>query len=261
MSVPNIVVYANCQSKGIKYFLSAVIKANFEELINYEYIRDKKDLPIDIIKKADVFIYQPIKAKHGIYSTDPTIENSICTYLSPHCKKISFPYIYNSAFWSFLPESVNDKIIGNPIDTLKPIRDLKERGYSFDKVKEMFLNGEIDFKYRERFEECMDILIKKEEFCDVKVSEFIILNVQNIKLFLTENHPTTYVYIHCVNQILKLLGNDKKINYDNYDPNLIDLLGNYAHTTYDIRFWNFKYSVTCHDFAWIEKLEKIYESI
>jgi hypothetical protein len=261
MTIPNIIIYANCQSKGIKYFLNKVIEGNIHEITNYEHIQQKKELPINILKNADVFIFQPIDVKHGVYSTDSSVENSICTHLKPSCKKISLPYIYNSAFWSFIPTEDSDLVLGSTINTIKPIRDLKKNGYSLNDVVDMFMNGKVEFNYEERFKKCMDILIKKEELCDVKVSDFILANVRNVKLFLTQNHPTTCVYIHCINQILKLLGHEMTIKQDNYDPNLVGLPGNYAHTTYDMRFWKFKYPTICNDFGWIKYIENAYNSI
>lgn len=251
----NIFVYGNCQSKGIIYCLSKVLEANFIHIINYEYIWENKNLPIDDIKNADVFIYQPTKAKHGIYSTDTDVKGNVCSHLKPSCIKIAFPYIYNYAFWPFVPESDHFKGI-------EPIIKLKKGGHSLETITNMFLNEEIDFDYEKKFNKCISILREKEKLCDVKVSDFICANAQNIKLFLTQNHPTTHVYIHCTNQILKLLGIKKVIENDApYPLNLVDLPGNYLHTTHDLKFWKFKYPVMCCNFGWIEKLKNVYNSI
>lgn len=267
MVLPNIVIYANCQSKGIRVCLDTVIKANYTEIANYDYIQTKKDLPIDILRDADIFIYQPIDIKHGIYSTDPSIENSICTYLSPNCTKISFPYIYNSAMWSIvseqgIPENVNDISSTEKYKDVDAIKKLKSQGYSLDAIKTKFLNGEIDFEYQERFDKCMNILRQKESICDVKVVDFILKNIRNVKLFMTQNHPTTQVFIFCANQILSILNSERLIdNNPHYDPNTAKLPGNFIHTTYDIRFWKFKYPVTCCDTLYMNALEDLYNSI
>ena len=264
--IPNIVIYSNCQSKGIRFFLNLVIEGNYEEILNYEYIRHKKELPLDVIKKADIFIYQPIDKKHGVYSTDPSVSDGVMSHLSPNCKTITFPYIYNSAFWGIVPHGYGNDIVGNTNHDKKyintePIKKLKSEGKSFETVTQMFLNGEIDFKYKERFDECIKILKEKEEVCDVKVSDFILKYTKNIRLFLTPNHPTTQVYIHCVNQILRKLKINKNLEQGNFDPNLIKMEGDYSHTTCDLKFWNFKYSVTWWNDAWLKPLEEIYNSV
>lgn len=261
----NIVMYANCQSKGIEICLNDIIEATFYHLVNYEYISEKKILPIEMLKNADVFIYQPIDPKHGIYSTDSTIENSICTYLSPHCKKISFPYIYNSAMWPFVPEETVSYINDIDKDTrnkkyrdVESIQKLKEAGFSSDEIKEKYMNGEIDFEYQKRFNRCMSILKEKEKICDVKISNFIENNIHNFKMFLTQNHPTTQVFIHCANQILKILGSDRYIeNGIQYPSNVANLPGEWPQSTYDARFWKFKYPVYCFDLFWINHIDKI----
>jgi len=247
----NIVIYSNCQSNGIRSCLSYVIDSNFYEIANYDYIQNKKELPIEILKNADVFIYQPTKAKHGIYSTDPEVKGNICSHLNPKCIKIAFPYIYNHAFWPFVPEDGHYK--GG-----EPITKLKKGGHSLEKITKMFLNGEIDFEYNKRFNKCMDILREHEKLCDVKVSDFIDKNARNVKLFLTQNHPTTIVFIHCANQILKILGSDLYIqNAHRYPPNIAKLPGEWPQSTDDMRFWNFNYRVGCLDPFWIHHLEKI----
>lgn len=251
----NILFYGNCQSQGLIYCLERAFKANYEHFVNYEYIHEKKELPIDLIKKADVFIYQPTKAKHGIYSTDPNIENGICSYLSPNCKKISFPYIYNSAMWVFVPE--NDTYKG-----MEPIIKLKREGHSVENIIDKFLKGEIDFEHEKRFNNCMSILREKESECDVKVVDFILRNIFFTRLFLTQNHPTIHLYNHCANQILPLLGSNKEIKHNpDYDENMSNLPGNFAHTTYDVRFWNFKYPVVCWDKRWSVEIKRMYDLI
>jgi hypothetical protein len=266
MAVPNIVIYSNCQSKGIRFILEhSGFEAKYEELVNYAYIRGKMDLPIEILKKADIFIYQPIDVKHGIYSTESTIENSICTYLPSHCKKIAFPYIFNSAMWPFVPDDGNASV--NKIDEyathkkyrdVEPILKLKDAGYSTEEIKEKFMNGEIDFEYQKRYDKCMSILKEKEKKCDVKVSDFIMNNIHNFKMFLTQNHPSTQVYIHCVNQILEMLGSNIYIeNGPRYSPNMANLPGDWVQSSYDTRFWKFKYPVTCFDLFWVNHIDKI----
>jgi hypothetical protein len=256
MSVPNIVLYANCQSKGIKVLLSQIVDANYEEIANYVYIKEKLDLPIEILKSADIFIYQPLATKHGIYSTDMSIENSICTYLSPHCKKISFPYMYNSGLWPFLPST------DNYIDEFCAIRDLKSKGYTVEQVLKLFDEDKIKFNYEERFQKCMNIMKEKEEKCDVKVTQFIEENITTMKMFLTQNHPSTNLFIHCINQILRLMNIENVIHHRiDYNINLAELPGNYPQSIYDLNFWKFEYDVVCWNLWWKTKIKEVYNSI
>jgi len=243
----NIVYYTNCQYSGIDFFLKKYIK-NIETLYieNYTLIKNKNKIPVDILKNANIFIYQPIDKKHGIYSTDTIIENNIMSYLTPNCITISFPYIYNSSLWILIPPANIDGYIGNYPDIDKyinkeSIEKLKIQGYSLDEVLVMYFNGKIDFDYENRFNKSIEILKKKEEICDVKVATFIEKNINKRRLFFTQNHPTTCIFIHCVNQILSILGHDHKYDEFAYPENIVKLPGEWPHTSYDIKYWNFEY--------------------
>ena len=103
------VIYANCQERGFHVCLekSEAFCEQYEIHLyeNYAMMIHKDPLPVDILKQADLFIYQPLADRHGIYSSE-----HIKSYLPPHCKTISFPYIYNSALWPLFPD--DGKIIG-----------------------------------------------------------------------------------------------------------------------------------------------------
>ena len=115
-----LVFYTNCQCRGLYYFIKNHInKIETKHIENYSIIKNKNKIPFDILKQADIFIYQPIDKKHGIYSTDTSVENNILSYLSPNCKIISFPYIYNSSLWILIPPANVD-----PEDYFKEMREL-----------------------------------------------------------------------------------------------------------------------------------------
>jgi FkbM family methyltransferase len=261
----NLVFYTNCQYRGLDYFIKNHInKIETKHIENYSIIKNKDKIPFDILKQADIFIYQPIDKKHGIYSTDTSVENNIMTYLSPNCKIISFPYIYNSSLWILVPPANIDGYIGNYADMDKyinrePIEKLKVKGYSLDEVLQMYSKGEIDFDYEKRFNKSIEILKKKEELCDVKVSEFIEKNIRKHKLFFTQNHPTTCVFIHCVNQILSILGHNHKFDAFSYPENICNLPGEWPHTSYDIKYWNFEYKNNNINNSWyVGHIKNIY---
>jgi len=263
----NLVFYTNCQNRGLSYFIRKYIKEiETKHIENYRLIKDKRQIPIDILKQADIFIYQPIDKKHGIYSTDTSVENNIMSFLSPNCKTISFPYIYNPSLWVLLPPAHIDGYIGSYLHMDKyvnrePIEKLKIKGYSLDEVLQMYSKGLIDFDYENRFVKSIEILKKKEELCDVKVSDFIEKNIKKHKLFFTQNHPTTCVFIHCVNQILYILGYDYKFDEFSYPENICNLPGEWPHTSYDIKYWNFEYKNNNINNNWyVEHIKNIYNN-
>jgi len=263
----NIVYYSNCQYAGINYFLQDAIpnKYNTFHLENYSLIKEKKPIPVDTIKRADLFIYQPIDKIHGIYSTDKSVENNIMSYLSPNCKVISFPYIYNSALWVLIPPANIDGYVGGFSNMDKyvnrePIEKLKSQGYSLNDVIAMYSKGEIDFDYENRFDNSVKILKEKESICDVKVTDFIVKHIRSRKLFFTQNHPTTCVFVHIANQVLSILGHNNKYDEFAYPDNVIKLPGEWPTTTYDAKYWKFEYQIHPQDTWYIPHIIKIYQN-
>jgi len=254
-----IVFYSNCQSRGIRWFLkhSACNELKITSCIlidNYLLIKHKRKIPSNVLKEADVFIYQPIQKKHGIYSTDLDVKNNVLSHLPKHCKQISFPYIYNSALWPIIKPCDIDGFAGElpgrgEYINKKPIHKLIDEGNTIDMILQLFDNKKIDFEYKQRFLNCMDILRKKETICDIKIADYIQNNIHSRKLFITQNHPTTCIFVHCSNQILNLLKCKVQFDYNTYAENIINLPGKCMHSSYDLDYWNFAYNVDTIDDA------------
>ena len=194
-------IYANCQGGALNVFLqkSDEFSSRYQTKIieNYSLIANGSALPVNSLRRADLFIYQPVAAKHGIYASD-----NLKKYLPPKCLTISFPYVYNDALWPLFEEGT--KIKGKEV-----IVSLIEQGFSLKKIVELFRAGQIDFQFERRFRESIAILRAKEAVTSVKTADFIIENLGIMKLFLTQNHQTSILYIHSL--LSGLLFN--KINY------------------------------------------------
>ncbi len=199
-------IYANCQGQGISRFLLCHTEYadTYENthLSNFYFIENKKSLPIDVLQQADCFIYQPLGHQYGVYSSEKVMGR-----LKPGCVTISFPYIYNDALWPFAPS-------GNSLKGGEILIRLMDRGYSIHRIIDAFLDLAIDCEFDRRLDRTLSILKEKEKKTDIKVSDFIREQLRKKRLFLIQSHPTSVVYIHCVNQILKCLG------YDDVNPSL-----------------------------------------
>jgi hypothetical protein len=227
----NIIFYTNCQGwLGLAEMMKTMDifkNYNIEGISNYRYIRKQMKLPIQIFKDADIFIYQPLADSYEYYST-----KTILTLLKSECKTISFPYIYNTAMWPFIYNSVDNfsdnKDFGEETTTLakfkdiEPIIALKKDGKTLNEILAMYDNNEISFNYNERYHHCQNILRKKEEVTDVKIVDFINKHYLKHKLFYTHNHPTKIVLVNCLNQILQILGYNE--SFDEFDNDFIDPL-------------------------------------
>jgi hypothetical protein len=184
------------------------------------YIFENEHRPIDEIienfRKTDILIYQPLSQKHYPYST-----NNLLQYLPNECKKVSFPYIFNDAFWGY-------PVAGNFKD-----------GINGDFILSEAYEDPID-----RFLYNVNITKEKESDTVVKISEFILNNYLDIELFYTQNHPTPVIIKEVSRQILEYLKIDndiEDIDINEYQTYYGDFRWPYIKTAIDT--FNFKFPI------------------
>jgi hypothetical protein len=205
MNKLNALFIGNCHCSGLVYYLNKCLEFkntfNVKQYANWQMIANKESVPVKDIQTADLFIFQPLPEVHGCYSTDPTVENSIGSFVKKNCIKISFPYTYSSALWPLCQPGQNQ----NRWFGWNCIHKLKEQGLNQKDIINLYKTNQIDWEYSIRFEQSINILKEKESKTDIKISNFIIDNFNNKLLFLIPQHPTSIVFIHLTNQILKKL--------------------------------------------------------
>ena len=122
------------------------------------------------------------------------------------------------------------------------IVDLLARN-SLRDVLRMFINEQIDFKFGQRFDNSFKILKEKESITDVKVCEYLLDNIKKLKLFTTQNHPTSPVLIYVAKHVLKLLGINTLPQYD-YSKNDEASLGDcWPDSPYELKFYDYQYKL------------------
>jgi hypothetical protein len=194
---------------------------NAINIANFQSIQSEETLPYNDIESCDLFIYQPIDDRHGVYST-----KEVNTHLKPGCKTISFPYLYNYAFWECLCYADGDYDIA--MDKYihlnhKPITKWKDRGLSFEQIEKMIRSKNFDWDFKERYEHSQQVLRDKEATCDIKVADFIDQNHRTQLLFYTNNHPSLVMLTHVAKQMIELLDHDPsflphELPYPDYAP-------------------------------------------
>lgn len=226
-------IYANCQGNALGHFLKSipVFDSTYQMTYwtNYVMIQNKENIPIDLLKNVDLFIYQPIRDAHGVYST-----RHFLNLLPERCICISFPYIFNDALWPLFRK--DDDVVNK-----ETITDLLAKGASTFDLIIAFLTLKIDFRFKMRFDKTMQILAEKEKETDVKVSQYILEHYKSEKLFLTFNHPTSSLLIHCADQILKHLQMPAISKKTQLHPNAANLAGHYPQSPYERSFYQFEY--------------------
>lgn len=271
----NIVIYSTCQGMCIKFYIQKYFpKSTINVIKNYQIVleNNKKQLKefINLLQKADIFIYQHMPKKWGIYSTDITVNDNICNYIPSNCIKITIPYIYADWLWGLgkillRDGTANFNNISNNTETEykyinKDVIIKLKKKHNLSDILKLYDDDNIDFEYEKRKKNGINILKSKELTCDVKVSDFILANYKTHKLFTTPNHPTYIIFEEMSKQILKKLN----INHNNFDKifekHKCTLPGELPHSKYDKKNYNFKFKINCHDNKIKNIIRDIYNS-
>jgi hypothetical protein len=184
-----LVIYANCQGDiGLKYFLTQWTDYEVHSVKNY----DTEELPYNIFRTCDVFVYQPLHPRHGVRSTD-----HILGLLRPDCVAISFPYVYSVCFFTI-----------NMFDIERETTDMDQSGMkniTNSYKKPDYFHGRLDFDFQHRYDSFVAKMRERESRTDVKLIDYIIANYRTKPLFMSSNHLTSYLFIEMTRQILERL--------------------------------------------------------
>lgn len=178
-------VYTNCQGRLIyEQFLSKFSyfkEWKFTFLENYTLMKNKTELDKELINDFDIFLYQPVDQKHGVYTT--LSEEGILGMLKPSCLRISFPSVY-ADIWPIYEEKC--EYYGGEC-----ILQLISEGKSLEYILDLFKKKELNFNLKERFEMSLEYMREREKDCSIKcITTFIEENIHKSRLFYTQNHPT-----------------------------------------------------------------------
>lgn len=213
------VLYGNCQVEAIGGYL----KQNYPKLydyfifVNFQILREEREIPIELLNKADLFIYQPLHG-HGSFDTEFIISN----YLKKTCRCISLPYIY---FSGYFPDYIHDPNNSKTVSIEFPhgmfyaghqkIKDFVEArvppGIILEKCMQLDLYNEA--LVLENCEKTLKILEDREKDTNIKVAYFIRKNFRKVRLFHMATHPT--------NIMLKLV-TKKLLSIMKLDPNAVE---------------------------------------
>ncbi len=194
-----IVGYGTCQVHRICDIylreLDQFKNATFVNLGHYDFAKNNLDLPLEDLKSADIFIYQPLSEKYGIYSTENGNEG-VLQFIPETAIKISFPFFC----FDMYPIYEN----GTKIKCGTKFIEYRNT-YSKQEFLEMFDKGELQFDLQNRLLYSISHTKKREETCNVHFSEFLEKYYKTHKLAMTWCHPTTPVYRYIANQIYSIL--------------------------------------------------------
>ena len=249
MSKKTCIIFGNCQGGAVKQFLDF---SNFYHIYNvnvyanWEMITNNESIPIRYLQSADLVIYQPLTDVHNCYSTNKNNPESFFNILKDNCNTVAFPRIHNNAvFPIFKKRKHGNEIYGR----------IKNKVSCMDELMYLYDNNLIDYDFTNRMLENYEISKKKEVDCEVKIIDFITKNIHKEKLFLTQDHPTSFVFSEVTRQICDILDLDYNIEKGNSCPeNMVGLPDSvydrqdkqYPISRYAIDHFGFEYTKTEH---------------
>ena len=197
-----IVLYANCQADGIAHFLKKTpLAAEIKVWHNWQVLMKEQPLAglLDDLRSADVLIFQP--CRDGYICVDnvhvPGTDELIQRYVRPGCALVSFAYQFNHGFFPILKVAPGRAGFITGDDVLSWHNSGALREYDAD----CFI-----FDCARRFIECLAEQSRREALCSVRMADWILGNYQEKRLFLTQNHPSSGLFVELTKRIMTVMG-------------------------------------------------------
>lgn len=220
-------VYGNCQANP----LGNILQTNTEFAENWEFVPfpkpsfelrqgDWEDIE-RLLGELDLFITQNVGESHGIFAS-----SNLANHLKAGGKVVRIP---NAYFSGYMPEVVYFRAGEPHVTKFCDYHDANFLAFFMEDpvnaVQKAVSAATDKSQYTEEFvlknaQASINELKRREEDCDVIVSDYIEKNWRNDILFYSMNHPKCQVLSHIASNILKLLGQhsfDLKGNYEYLD--------------------------------------------
>ena len=244
-----IVIFTNCQGpmiwnnylKNLDFFKNCTCK-----IIS---VLDNAPLDIESFTTCDIFLYQFTTKYMDVSISD---NQNVLNLLKPDCIKICFPSMYID-IWPLYQKGSKD--MGS-----YTVTNLKAMGYPLETLLILYDNGLFSFDLKNRFTKSFRYLQEREEkYCNIKLSQFILENYQNYRLFDTQFHPTGILASYAAKQICEFLKIEYPVKDIFADTYQLDLC-KWPDTVYTVKELGVKYmKLNYHDW-YKEHIIRIYNS-
>jgi hypothetical protein len=219
-------------------------KYTVEQFANWQMIASHSAPPTKSLASADLVIYQPLSDVHGCFSTNPSNPDNMLKVCKSDVVTISIPRIHNNSLWPIFRKNQNNIYYGGNNFADKSLEELL---YLYD-------SGNLDFGFEERYQKNKKISLEREMETDIKVIDHIDENNRKKRMFLTQDHPTTDLFIHCTRQVCDILDIEfpRELTLDDNIAGTVDSVYNhpscrYPGSTYANRHFGFEWDTSVDD--------------
>ncbi len=196
-----VTFFGNCQIATVSHYASAVCE-NIDAVYMSNNVRTGDFLGVEEIyenlKSCDIIVCQPLDEGHGQLSINQLKSNF------SHKHIITTPYIFNSGITIIGYAPMSPKFSYGEIYGHEHITKILDRDESAAAVIAEIEHGN-DLGSIARFHECIEELISRETSLDVIISGLMRESYQDELLMITHNHPTNFVFVNIIEQILKIM--------------------------------------------------------
>lgn len=193
-----VVFIGNCQCSGLRALLQYTNfnqKYTVHQYANWQMIENQDNPPTKTLSEADVVIYQPLSDVYGCFSTNPDNPNNMLQVCKSDTQIISFPRIHNNSLWPIYKKHRSKMdYYGGDFMSYYESQNIRTQSQFLS----LFDNHQLDFRMIDRFQRNMAITLKKEETTTIRVHDYILSSIHRERLFLTQDHPTSVLFHHCV---------------------------------------------------------------
>jgi Polysaccharide biosynthesis enzyme WcbI len=185
-----LVSYSNCQGGGMLHFLKKTRLAetwDFVQWNNWQCMLDEQDPAgmVRDIRKADLFVYQPTCAFTSRAGVPVDSTEDLVQMVPKGCQTLSYAYQFNNGFWPVMKHG-STWFAGDQVASLIRHQDNRRLFGAYNA-------GDIYFDCAKRFLECLAEQNNRESVCDLRATSFILKYYRKRRLFLIENHPTSFL--------------------------------------------------------------------
>jgi hypothetical protein len=216
--------YGNCQLDNICNQLneSNQFKQYYEYVpVKAVYLLDKNDLKgiENAFSDIDILFYQGVGSN---FKNGPEFaSDNVLTFLKKDCKKILIPSLFFNAYFPDFHEVAVEEYGVITTQLMGSFHDTNILGaYVNNMSVNSFFKLYTDENYYDR-KYCLDLLnnafnnLEERETnnrVDIKISKFLRENYSKQKLFNCQNHPKPPLFQYVVDEIIRTLGHNVKVN-------------------------------------------------
>lgn len=225
-----VLVNMNCYGRGVCQYLESC--RHFSEIycihpIAPVHANMEKRITEELLRRADVFIHQDIRADNRVaYELSDEYNRQ---FLKSDCLDITVPNLVGMGNWMYPTQDGVGKLVHTSDGIISVwYRDrILHEAYqiygedSLERYVSFYEHYKLDENVIEvEFTRCWEKMRERERNWDVKITDYIFDNYRTIPCMVDCDHPSKYVMYEIGRRIAEIMGIDDVVDLNCYEPQL-----------------------------------------